>query len=360
MLLAADRKPRAGGADVAGMPCWGLPAPVTPSAADTPAAAARLPRRADRQFDVVIVGAGLAGSATALRLAQHRPDLRVCLLDARHAGGGASGRGTGLLGPRVGPPIDVARRRFGDLGARALFQRSEQAVRDVIDLAGRYAPEALSPCDGQLVTGFTPAEEAAVRRRAKAYLDLGLDVPLVPVHGRALPARTDAPALHYRTAAGVDPAALTRAIASAAIGLGVHSLDGTTVHQLVDQPGRRTRLATASGDIVARAVILTADAAAPGLALPTPGLLELEVCASATAVLPAGLLAAFGGPAAAQVLAATPLGAYRRITPDGRLVIGGGPATAWRGLSATALARRRQAAWTWQRTWLDHTPPCPA
>ena len=309
---------------------------------------------------MVIVGAGLAGSATALRLAQHRPDLRVCLLDARCAGGGASGRGTGLLGPRVGPPIDVARRRFGDFGARVLFERSEQAVRDVIDLAGRYAPEALSPCDGQLVTGFTPAEEAAVRRRAKAYLDLGLDVPLVRVHGRALPARADAPALHYRTAAGVDPAALTRGIASAAMALGVHLLDGTTVHQLVGQPGRRTRLVTASGDIVARAVIVTVDAAAPGLALPTPGLLELEVCASATAVLPAR---AAGGSRWARSRAGPgrdPLGcvpanhagrtAGHRWRPSDRLARAAAPRH-WR-----AGARRRGPGSA--PGWTTPTPPC--
>ena len=72
--------------------------------------------------DVVVVGAGLTGASTALHLAERRPELSVLLLEAGHVAAGASGRGTGLLGPRlefapvvaiprqvqpVGAPVDV-------------------------------------------------------------------------------------------------------------------------------------------------------------------------------------------------------------------------------------------------------------
>ncbi|MGV1008397.1 MAG: NAD(P)/FAD-dependent oxidoreductase [Dermatophilaceae bacterium] len=338
---------------VAGMPCWAAPAPGAGVGGDLAG-----PLAADeREFDVVVVGAGLAGSATALALAHRRPELHVALLDAGSAAAGSSGRGTGLLGPRLGPPVDVARRRFGDDTARSLFERSEQAVGDVIALAARHAPAALTRCDGQLVTGFTPAERASIRRQARAYAELGLDVPLVPAHDRALPAEPDAPALHYRTAAGVDPAALTRGLACAAMDLGVRRLDATAVTGLSAQPDRRTRLVTPRGDLRARAVVVTVDAAGPGVPLPIDGLLDLQVCASATEVLPPELLWALGGPTGAQVLAASPLGAYRRITPDGRLVLGGGPALAWRGRGRSGLARGREQAWRWQRRWLDHIHP---
>lgn len=309
------------------------------------------------ESDVVVVGAGLAGCATALRLAERRHGLAVTLLDSRYAGAGASGRGTGLLGPRFGPPVDVARRRFGDAVARDLFERSERAVRDVVALTARHAPGALSPCDGQLVVGGTPRERAGVHRRARAYRDLGLDVPVVACQDRALPAGADAPALRYRTAAGVDPAGLTRGLAAAAAAHGVAVQEGTTVLGLEPARDARTRVLTARGVLLARAVVVTVDAAAPGLPVAGHGLLDLEVCAQATAVLPADLLAALGGTPAHHVLSASALGAYRRFTPEGRLVVGGGPVTAWRGLRQAALHERRAAAWAWQRRWLERLHP---
>lgn len=136
--------------------------------------------RDGERFDVVVVGAGLAGCSTALHLALERPELRIALLEAETVAAGASGRGTGLLGPRLGPPIDIATKRDGDRASRARYLGSERAVRRVLELAARFRPGAVSPTAGQLVVGFTAAEQVVVRRRAAAYARLGLPVSLVP------------------------------------------------------------------------------------------------------------------------------------------------------------------------------------
>ncbi|WP_259446924.1 FAD-dependent oxidoreductase [Streptomyces geysiriensis] len=61
--------------------------------------------------DVAVVGAGLAGLSCAYHLAERAPGLDIAVLDAEQPAAGASGRGTGLLGPRAGPAVDRAVRR---------------------------------------------------------------------------------------------------------------------------------------------------------------------------------------------------------------------------------------------------------
>lgn len=303
-------------------------------------------------LDVVVVGAGLTGCSTALHLAERRPELAVALLDAGYPGSGASGRGTGLLGPRLGPPVDVARRRLGADTARLLHERSERAVELVLALAERWAPETVTPSAGQLIPATTAAERRTVHRRARVYAELDLGVSLVDAGPCAGPADPSAPALLFPTAAGVDPAALTRGLAGAARRGGVRLGEQIAVAAVVPGGCGLTRVETSAGTLRARAVVVAVDAAAPGLPLATGGMLGLEVCAQATAPLPADLLAELGGPQSAHVLSPRDLGAYRRITADGRLIIGGGPVTPWHGLGPAGLDRFRRRAGEWQRRWL--------
>ena len=52
---------------------------------------------ADEYFDIIVVGAGFSGLATADRLAQLRPEARIAILDAMEVGQGASGRNAGFI-----------------------------------------------------------------------------------------------------------------------------------------------------------------------------------------------------------------------------------------------------------------------
>jgi len=277
----------------------------------------------------------------------------VALVDACSPAVGASGRGTGLLGPRLGPPVDVAQRRWGDEAARWLHQQSVLGVSAVWELASRYAPEAVTRCVGQLMVGFTTSERADVLRRAYAYSSLGLDVGLVVAGTQAAPAPWTEFALLFPSAAGVDPRALTIGLAGAAAELGVSVSDDSPVISLDPGTGGCTTVRTRRGRLTARAVVVTVDSATSSLLPPAGDQIGLEVCAQATAPLPPDLLAELGGASAAQVLSAGVLGAYRRITPDGRLVIGGGPVTVLPARRSGLQAVRRARTWEWQRTWLN-------
>lgn len=51
----------------------------------------------NENFDIIIVGAGFTGLATAGRLAELRPEARIALIDAMEVGQGASGRNAGFI-----------------------------------------------------------------------------------------------------------------------------------------------------------------------------------------------------------------------------------------------------------------------
>lgn len=297
--------------------------PPWPAAAARRAPGGGLPAD-ERSADVAIVGAGLLGLSTALHLLERDPGLDVLVLDAGDVAAGASGRGTGLLGPRVGPAVDQARERFGDEVARRMYLASVDAVHQVRELVSR-AGIACGLRDGdQFVVAASDQTAQALHRQAAAYRALGLDVPLL---SRAdLRDRIDVPyraGLRYRDAATLDPAALTRGLAETVRRHGARLYPYTPVRGLT-RLGRVPGLTLPTGTVRARTVVLAVNAYAPGLRLPVGTVLPLAVSAIATAPLDPETYAALGGPDGYAVVDANPMAPYFRTTPDGRLVVGGG------------------------------------
>jgi glycine/D-amino acid oxidase-like deaminating enzyme len=97
----------------------------------TPDPAPCPPLDGDARCDVAVVGGGFAGLSAAYHLMRARPDLDIVLLESAGVGSGASGRNTGMLGPRVGGTILDLHRRYGDAEARRLYGLSLEAVEHV-------------------------------------------------------------------------------------------------------------------------------------------------------------------------------------------------------------------------------------
>ncbi|PNE32702.1 hypothetical protein AF335_18900 [Streptomyces eurocidicus] len=251
------------------------------------------------------------------------------MVDAGRPGAGASGRGTGLLGPRVGPAVDVARRRFGDGTARRAYEASVGWVRQTVRLAGELGADCGLVPAGQLVVAGSPRAAAVLTRQAAAYRALGLDPELLPDPG-AFHA-----ALRFPVAATLDPAALTAALAAEVTRLGARRFDRSPVRAA--RPGE---LAFPTGTLRARRVVFAVNGFAGPLRLPVGTVAPLEVRAVATAPLPPALRARLG---AEPVIDVSPLGPYYRLTPDGRLIMGGGPADC----PPPARPARRERAWDW-------------
>ncbi|MCQ0023873.1 FAD-binding oxidoreductase [Streptomyces somaliensis DSM 40738] len=308
----------------AGRPCWKGPgpAPAGPSGGE-PAPPSRV--LGVLEADVTVVGAGLAGLSTAYHLAERDPSLDVLVVDAEGPAAGASGRGTGLLGPRVGPPVDQAVRRFGPDTARRMHTASVAAVEQVLELCARLGVAASCRTGEQVVATRTADGLRALSRQAAAYRELGLDVPVLSAAD--LRDRVDVPyhaGLLYR-AATLDPAALTGALARACAAEGVRFLGNSPL--LAIRPGAsadETRLVFAGGTVRTRKAVLAVNAAAGALGLPVGTVLPLLAHAIATAPLPAEAQEALGGRTGCALIDAHPMAPYFRLAHDGRLVLGGG------------------------------------
>ncbi|MFF4472454.1 NAD(P)/FAD-dependent oxidoreductase [Streptomyces sp. NPDC001599] len=308
--------------------------------------------------DVAVVGAGLAGLSCAYHLAERAPGLDIAVVDAQHPAAGASGRGTGLLGPRAGPALDRAVRRFGAGTARRMHRASQQAVRDVLDLCTRLdVPCGLRPGE-QLMATRSPAGLVALARQARACRELGLDVPvLTPAAIRERVGVSYRAALLHRPAATLDPAALTCALARACADKGVRFYGRSPLLAL--RPGDLVgpELVLPHGRLYAGQAVLAVNSAAEALDLPVGTVLPLEVYAVATEPLSPAAYELLGGRTGHAVVDAVPLAPYFRLLPDGGLMAGGGTAALPAGLAASRLQPLRERAWTRLERWLRALHP---
>ncbi|WP_320775345.1 FAD-dependent oxidoreductase [Streptomyces sp. CRN 30] len=308
--------------------------------------------------DVAVVGAGLAGLSCAYHLAERAPGLDIAVVDARGPAAGASGRGTGLLGPRAGPAVDRAVRRFGERAAHRMHQASIRAVEDVLGLCDRLdVPCGVRP-GGQIMAARTPGGVRALARQARACRALGLDVPLLS--GAAVRDRVGVPraaGLLHRPAATLDPAALTCALARACAAKGVRFYGDSPLLRV--HPGEPVgpELVFPHGRLYAGQAVLAVNSAAGALGLPVGTVLPLEAYAVATAPLSVPAYEALGGRAGYAVVDAAPLAPYFRLLPDRGVVAGGGTATFPAGLGAARLRVVGERAWDRLERWLRSLHP---
>ncbi|GAA4815854.1 FAD-binding oxidoreductase [Streptomyces ziwulingensis] len=307
--------------------------------------------------DVAVVGAGLAGLACAYHLAERAPGLDIAVIDAQGPAAGASGRGTGLLGPRAGPAVDRAVRRFGPGTARRMHQASLRAVTDVLDLCARLDVPWVRP-GAQIMAARSPGGLMALARQARAYRELGLDVPVLSAAGiRERVGVAYRAGLVHRPAAALDPAALTGALARACVAKGVRFYGESPL--LTVRPGDLVgpELVFPHGRLYAGQAVLAVNSAAQHLNLPVGTVFPLEVYALATAPLSAPAYEALGGRAGYSVVDAVPLAPYFRLLPDRGVMAGGGSAALPSGLGTPRLQAQRERAWYWLERWLRSLHP---
>jgi glycine/D-amino acid oxidase-like deaminating enzyme len=298
----------------------------------------------DLDGDVAIVGGGFAGLVTAYELRRAEPTLRVAVLEAKEVGYGASGR-NGSFGMTV---VGLGCGTMARLRGREFVRDAHAYMERAVDTMGELIAREGLDCDC-IRPGFlrTATTEAYVRR-------LQADVTLVQslgfggldwIDAESVRKRVNSPrylgAVFEPRLLLVNPAKLVREEKRLALRLGAMIFENTPVQEVVGGP--RFRLRTRGGTVRAEKVAFTLNAYSHLL----PPLRRKQINAFtymiASEPLPAERLAPIGWHGREGLEDARNLIHYYRITPDDRVVLGGGPV----GLTwANDLdADRNEAAW---------------
>jgi len=276
--------------------------------------------------DVAIVGGGFTGMATAYYLLGEDPSLKVVVLESEVVGYGASGRNGSFAMTVVGLGLDLLVKLKGRERALAAQRYMERAVDTV---GGLVAEEGLD-CDyvlpGFLRMATTPAYERRIRREIDLAHSLGIegiewlgrDAARERVHSDRYIGAWWEP----RTAL-VNPLKLVREMKRVATVRGATVHEGTPVES-IERAGR-FRLRTPSGSVEAERLVLATNAYSHLLEPVRRKQIPAWTYVIATEPLRDEQLEPIGWRGREGVEDARNLIHYYRLTPDNRLLMGGGP-----------------------------------
>jgi len=284
----------------------------------------RQPRlEGDAQADLVVVGGGFTGLATALHAAE--AGLSVVLLEARRIGWGASGRSGGQMIPglRWGAGDLVA--AFGEERARALLLLANSAG-DMV--RGRIARHAIA-CDlraGHFLAAAKPSHLDAMKRELDVLHRLLGYASARIVERAEVGEHVASPGYHggfYDAAGGhLHPLNYALGLAQAALDAGVRIYEDSPALSVAD--GSAVAVRTATGTVTARHGVLATDTEMGDLDR-AQGRMTMPVANYNVATAPLGPeLARALLPANAAVADSRFVLNYYRLSADNRLIFGGG------------------------------------
>ncbi len=210
--------------------------------------------RGRHEIDVVIIGGGLTGCATAYSFAA--AGIKVALVEAAQIGRGASACSTGWISDDPGASFLSAQKLLGLRAARHGWQAWRRSALDFATLLRRLDVKCYLEPRSTLLAAMTPAQLALVAREQKARKDAGLDAPsLSPKAIQSEAAIHAAGGVRTRDGAVLDPYRATLGLAAAAVERGAQLFERTPV--IRTKFGRRTAdVVLDDGNIRTRRIIV--------------------------------------------------------------------------------------------------------
>ena len=227
---------------------WTMPEGVAPP---YPALAA------DIEADVLVVGAGLAGSSLALHLAE--AGVSVAVIEARQPGWGASGRNAGHVLPTLRDASVFE--TFPDQGQRFLDAFAEHHTLP-FDLPAKHGFAADATKSGYINAGGSADDIARFRGQTAWMEERGL-LTVVELGGEERRKATGSAhwshALVYPDGGRVNPYRMTNGMAAAAVKFGVQIFGDSPATQIASA-GQRWRVQTPGGSVTADRVVFCTNA----------------------------------------------------------------------------------------------------
>jgi glycine/D-amino acid oxidase-like deaminating enzyme len=302
--------------------------------------------RGDLDVDVAVIGGGLTGFATACELRRADPSTRVAVLEAKTAAYGASGRNGSFAMTVVGLGFGTTALIRG----KKYLARAHAYMEQCVDELERFIDEEHLDCDkirpGFLRVATTPGYVKRLQGQVGLMQSLGFG-GITWIGADETNAMVSSPrylgALWEPRLLLIDPAKLVREEKRLALERGVNVYENTPVLAVASTtafgaPAGGFRLLTPAGSVTAGRLVFATNAYSHLF----PDLARKQVPAFtymiATEPLSDEQLAPIGWDGRQGLEDARNLIHYYRLTPDKRLVMGGGPVAAPRGAHPLALA----------------------
>ncbi|HEV2861432.1 MAG TPA: FAD-binding oxidoreductase [Pyrinomonadaceae bacterium] len=280
------------------------------------------------EADVAVIGAGLCGLSTAFYLKREQPGLRVVVLEADVCGYGASGRGSGVVKSPFGLRMHYTKLRFGAEAVREGFDFMTRAVEHVGELVERHGVD----CDYERTELMIVATSPAGVRRLRSEYELARRVGIedtylldAPEARRRLDSKTYLAARVERSCVMINPAKLVREFARLAEAEGAVIYEQTPAAS-VEPEGERGPVVveTPRGRVRASKVVFATNGYARLFPQLASKQLPIGTYVVLTEPLTAAQLASLGWEGREAIEDSPKLMTYYRLTPDNRLLMGGG------------------------------------
>lgn len=285
----------------------------------TPGYTPALPLTHSLDADVVIVGGGFTGVSTAYHLSKRHPDKRIVLLEAKTLANGASGRNGGLM---LNWLADMS--GCDDAMTARVYQFTRSGVDLILDLIQRHQLPVQHRADGTL-TVYTDARRAE-HAHAEVEQHNALGIPTRFLMRAELEAQLNLRGAH---GAVLDPhtgqlngAQFVRALRPVLQAQGVGIYEDTPVVGISE--GSTITVSTPRAQVRAKALVLATNGYTGKLGYFADALFPLHSHIYATAPLSPEQRERIGWRAFAGYHDDLDRIAYSCMTPDGRIVFGGG------------------------------------
>ncbi|MBW2364040.1 MAG: FAD-dependent oxidoreductase [Deltaproteobacteria bacterium] len=292
----------------------------------------------DLDVDIAVIGGGFTGVATALELKRAEPSLRVALLEAKTVGFGASGRNGSFAMTVVGLGFGVTAMLRGKQFLKDAHHYMMKAVDYMDDLIQRENLDCDRIRSGFLRTATTKSYIKRIQHDVELMNSIGFD-DIFWLSAEEVRERVNSEkylgALWEPRMVLINPAKLVRAEKELAMKAGVQFFENTPVVEITSQPNFKIK--TPEGTLSAEKVVFATNAYSHLF----PGLKRKQIPAFtymiATEPLTDKQLEPIGWKGFEGVEDARNLIHYYRLTPDKRLVMGGGPVGLTWGLRGRTL-----------------------
>ena len=285
----------------------------------------RPPLKGRVEADVAILGGGFTGLCTALALRERLPEKRLVLVEAAVCGGGASGRNAGMALPGAGVDVDALEARLGPGRTRDALAWLHRGLERLVFRLKNLKDAGPWESVGSLALARTARHAAEQKHLLATYRRHGLAAEILA--GEALRREIDAPGYvsgFHAPGAGVlvQPWDLAQALRRAALDAGVAIHEQTGIEEV--RPGRTITLHSPEGTLSAPVLVLAANAWAPSLGFLRYRVAPVHVSCIATTPLPRATRAALRWPRRQAIWEEGRVYHFLRVTPDDRVLIGGG------------------------------------